>query len=1103
MRKRTIAAGLVCLFLFNTTFQGTSYAHTRDHASYYSLNISATGDRVTPDDNPHVPNVESEDILRAHIISVLLGDVLEEMAEEISGEGGQQAVALTVIIGLAEGDIPDENVTAAEGTAEHILDFLDFSNLSGPNKRATIRRWVERAVALRATCSEVERMTSLETAGLMLASSLERDKAELSATISGAEELGVALQQRAYRWVNGYRRLNAEISVAAPEDFSQECAERVAAEIVELQKLQEHVTLVLATGSTMEGFLHDLADNTEIEWERVHVFHVDEFEGTSPDQEGSCGYELYEHFFSRGRVSEELPAGNIHYLGGINPDLSGYMQSIEALGGIDIQILGIGTNGHLGLNEPGSRFDSVIRNAPLTEATLAAQEGTYAGIRETPRGYTMGLGDIMNARHVFLFANTDNKAEITRAAVEEHVTRDVPASLLQEHEHLTVVLDSGAASRLKGAHKGCPSAGDLLELAEETAKAVMAGAGPGQTLVEFGAVAPGELYLLSQAPNAAPKNRMEFPSRAKVLVVETFEGQARVPGRAGVLIDRLNENNEVRTFCTNGSEGLDALTARIREEALAGGDFIPDVIVVPHQSSIDLGNRIAAEAAARAVSAVVRGPHVLTSVAYATPSMGNYDLKFYLSGHEADKADQACAAFPTQMPRVHFHIATQRINESNALEDPHTEEPQAHGRMQKFVVRRFVNGELQPVEFANNGKCHSDTLPEEFRDAFVYAMSVHNDDNALIAGGLMVSMIEHGCVVRNVVTNNSNRTAFPEQMLENGAYFTFAEGGLNLSSWYEDCRENFGLHVDEVRTFMSLQNWTTGGFANAGIGFPANCSDWEDFTRRFHRNWLAWQTRAKKAETRVSDEVLGIADTEFLSLDHAQLQAVMAQRPQDEWLAHYDGIAGLPYIGLHGFYNVEGGERVVSDVERGVIRESIERGLQEVRRKGLRRLVVMLPLARDPDQEGAQESPTAIKDAHPDHRAMYDAYMEVLAALSQETDIEIIGVFGAAPWAGVANTYCYYGNAEAEKDLEQTPVLKPAPFEQERQAAAAAALGNAIPGRELLQHGVFGATPPAAAAFGGDSAERYNVARIDITPALKLTHLHRWSRHILAIKDIR
>lgn len=1075
--------GLVCLYLLNTAFGGTSYAYSRDHTSHYALNISSTGDDVTSFDSPFVPNVEPEDTLRAHVISILLGDVLAEMREEIIEAEDQQATALTVIIGLAEGDTPEENVTVAGGAAESILDSLDFVNLAGPDKGAAIRRWVERAIALRSTCSALERMTSRETAGLMLRASLERRKAELSQTISETTELGAELQQRAYRWVNDYRRLNSEITITDPDDFSQGCAERVAAELVGLQKLQDHVTLVLATGSTMEGFLHDLADNEEIDWKKVHVFHVDEFEGTSPDQEGSCGYELYEHFFSRGRVRDELPADNIHYLGGINPDLQGYMQTINALGGIDIQILGIGTNGHLGLNEPGSHFDSVIRQVPLTEATLAAQESTYSGIRQTPRGYTMGLGDIMGARHVFLFANTDNKAEIVKDALEEHITNQVPASVLQEHEHLTVVLDSGAVSRLKGAHKGCASSGDLLELAEEAAAAVAHGVRPGQTLVGFGAVVPGELYLLSQAPNAAPKNRMQFPSGAKVLVVETFEGQARVPGRAGVLVDRLAEDNEVRTFCTDGSEDLSGLAERIQEEALAGGDFLPTAIVVPHQASVNPANRLAAEATVRAVSAVARGPHDLISVAYATPSMGNYDLKFYLSGHEADRNDQALAAFVSQMPRTPFDRSARYISRSNALEDPHTEEPQAHDRMQKFVVRRFVNGELQPVELANYGKCHSDTLPEECRDAVVHTISVHNDDSAITSGGLMASMAEHGCIVHNVVTNNSNRTAFPEQMLQNGKYFTFQQGGLNLSSWYENCRENFGLGIDEVRAFMSLQNWTAEKFESTGIRCPEKCSGWEDFTDRFHKYWLAWQTKAKKAETQVSDETLGIADTTFLRLSHDQLQEVIAERPQDAWLTYYDGIAGLPYIGVHGFYNAEGGEKVVSAVEKEVIRESIEQGLEEARRKGKKRFVAVLPLARDPDQwgeAGAQESPTAIKDAHPDHRAMYDAYMEALTALSQVTeDIEIVGVFGAAPWAGVANTYCYYGDPDREKVLDRAPALKEGPFEQECEAAAVAALGNAIPGTELL-HGVFGATPPAASEFGGDSAERYNIARLTV-----------------------
>ncbi|MFC1480307.1 6-phosphogluconolactonase [Candidatus Omnitrophota bacterium] len=242
-----------------------------------------------------------------------------------------------------------------------------------------------------------------------------------------------------------------DVDITSPGDFADRSAQSVAETIRKLQNdpndPEKQVVIVFATGSTMEDFLHELAEEKDIKWERVKAFHLDEFKGLPPEDEHSFAYFLKEHLFDHVPILKE----NIHYINGANPDLKGYTQKIKEYGGADIVMLGVGENGHLAYNEkpPHSAFDSRIQEVHLDPDTVKKIKGKYPGIEDNPDAYTLGMADIFEGRHLFFLANGEKKAEIVQKALEGPVTDKVPASMIQKHPRVTVVLDRDAAALLK------------------------------------------------------------------------------------------------------------------------------------------------------------------------------------------------------------------------------------------------------------------------------------------------------------------------------------------------------------------------------------------------------------------------------------------------------------------------------------------------------------------------------------------------------------------------------------------------------------------------------------------------------------------------------
>jgi glucosamine-6-phosphate deaminase len=229
---------------------------------------------------------------------------------------------------------------------------------------------------------------------------------------------------------------------------------RLAADAVEvLLRTKPDAVLGLATGSSPLPIYDELADRhvrNGLDFSRAHAFALDEYVGLEPGHPQSYRQVILREFTSRVNIAE----GNVHTPDGAAADLpaacEAYEDAIRAVGGVDLQILGVGTAGHLGFNEPGSSLASRTRIKTLIEQTRRDNARFFASTAEVPHHVvTQGLGTIMEARHVVLVATGARKAPAVRDFVEGPVSAICPASVLQFHPHATILLDEAAASSLK------------------------------------------------------------------------------------------------------------------------------------------------------------------------------------------------------------------------------------------------------------------------------------------------------------------------------------------------------------------------------------------------------------------------------------------------------------------------------------------------------------------------------------------------------------------------------------------------------------------------------------------------------------------------------
>lgn len=199
----------------------------------------------------------------------------------------------------------------------------------------------------------------------------------------------------------------------------------------------------LATGSTPVGVYRELARLYESGWldfSRLITFNLDEYCGLSGSDENSYRRFMDEHLFDHVNIRKD----NTHVPDGMAEDLQAecdrYERLIADAGGIDLQLLGIGHDGHIGFNEPGAHFPAGTHVAELTELTIEANTRFFDRSEQVPRrALTMGIGTIMKARRILLLASGSDKKEILQRALYGPITPEVPASVLQLHPDVTVI----------------------------------------------------------------------------------------------------------------------------------------------------------------------------------------------------------------------------------------------------------------------------------------------------------------------------------------------------------------------------------------------------------------------------------------------------------------------------------------------------------------------------------------------------------------------------------------------------------------------------------------------------------------------------------------
>lgn len=236
---------------------------------------------------------------------------------------------------------------------------------------------------------------------------------------------------------------------------SKEIGALAADTIEDLVHNLPRAVLGLATGSSPLPIYDELArrhDESGLSFTQVQGFALDEYVGLPAGHPESYREVIRREFTNRVDVAPE----NVHGPDGTATDIAAaclaYEEAIKAAGGVDLQILGVGTNGHIGFNEPGSSLASRTRIKTLADQTRQDNARFFDNIDQVPHHVvTQGLGTIMDARHVVLVAYGAGKAQAVRDFVEGPVSASCPASVLQFHPHATILIDEAAAAKLTGA----------------------------------------------------------------------------------------------------------------------------------------------------------------------------------------------------------------------------------------------------------------------------------------------------------------------------------------------------------------------------------------------------------------------------------------------------------------------------------------------------------------------------------------------------------------------------------------------------------------------------------------------------------------------------
>lgn len=244
----------------------------------------------------------------------------------------------------------------------------------------------------------------------------------------------------------------------------EELSQIGALEIVNLINRKPHCVLGLATGSSPVGVYKELIKlnkERKVDFSKVTTINLDEYRGLPGNNPQSYRYFMDNNLFNYINIRKEntfVPDGVAE---DVEKECKRYDERIESLGGIDLQILGIGHNGHIGFNEPSDFLNLGTHLTELSKDTIAANSRFFKTIEEVPtQAITMGLGGIMKAKKILLVANGEKKADIISKLAEGKISTKIPASILQVHNNVLIIVDEAAGSRLK------KSQNEYIELAK-------------------------------------------------------------------------------------------------------------------------------------------------------------------------------------------------------------------------------------------------------------------------------------------------------------------------------------------------------------------------------------------------------------------------------------------------------------------------------------------------------------------------------------------------------------------------------------------------------------------------------------------------------------
>lgn len=232
---------------------------------------------------------------------------------------------------------------------------------------------------------------------------------------------------------------------------NNELSANAARQIIDLVKQKPNAALCLAAGDTPRltyRMTADMAASEQVDFSKVTFIGLDEWVGIPPENAGSCKYFLYHNVFDLLQIKES----QIHVFNALSNDLDNECTKMDAtiglVGGIDLMLVGIGMNGHIGFNEPGVSFDLYSHYIDLDETTQKVGQKYFSETTKLPQGITLGLRHFLEARQGILIANGAKKAEVIKKAVQEPVTNQLPASIIQQHVNGWVMVDEEAASLL-------------------------------------------------------------------------------------------------------------------------------------------------------------------------------------------------------------------------------------------------------------------------------------------------------------------------------------------------------------------------------------------------------------------------------------------------------------------------------------------------------------------------------------------------------------------------------------------------------------------------------------------------------------------------------